>query len=161
MTRWLACQKDNELGKTMATPLTWSTLTRVSSWVTKLYFHLGSCYSASVDTFMNVLFITSPPFTIRACLRNFQPPAPKPTFDFFFNLTVFTNRRMTFDLVFNNTTCDETTSPLRLLFFDEQHSSTKSTAVNVHEFDRLKNIFKKTRTFLRLYVHCSSLGICD
>ena len=46
-------------------------------------------------------------------LINFQLPALKPTFDFF-DLTVFTNPQITksFDLVLNNVTCDETTSPL-------------------------------------------------
>ena len=69
---WLVCQKDNELGKTMVTRLTRSTLTRVSSQVTKLYFHLGSCYSASVDTFMFCLSLVSLSFTIRACIVLFQ-----------------------------------------------------------------------------------------
>ena len=60
MTRRLACQKDNELRKTMVTRLTRRTLTRVSSRVTRLYFHLGSCYSASVDTFMFCLPLICP-----------------------------------------------------------------------------------------------------
>ena len=60
VTRRLACQKDNELRKTMVTRLTRRTLTRVSSRVTGLYFHLGSCYSASVDTFMFCLPLVCP-----------------------------------------------------------------------------------------------------
>ena len=72
MTRWLACQKDNKLGKTMVTCLTRSTLTWVSSRVTRLYFLLGSRYSASVDTFMFCLPLVSLPFTIRVCIVLFQ-----------------------------------------------------------------------------------------
>ena len=81
MPQWLACQKDNELGKTMVTRLTRSTLTRVSSQVTKLYFHLESCYSASVDTFMFCLSLVRPSQSERVrrvpcptwILEGFQP----------------------------------------------------------------------------------------
>ena len=46
----------------MVTRLTQCALTGVSSWVTKLYFHLhvGSCYSARVDTFMFCLSLVCP-----------------------------------------------------------------------------------------------------
>ena len=34
-----------------------------------------------------------------------------------------------------------------ILRYGEQHLTAKLTAVNFHEFDRLKNIFKKTELF--------------
>ena len=48
-------------------------------------------------------------------LDKLSAASPKTNFRFF-NSTVFTNPRITLDLVLNNITCDETTSPLCFAF---------------------------------------------